>query len=128
MNYKVRTYLIEKARKKQLAYYQSLSDDCHLGLDMQNNPHDRLLIGSIIGEISVFEHQNDRPLLSALVVTRGEQYQGDGFFKLAEELGFGKWDKLKKDISFEIGQINACYDFWGNPAKYDKYKNVQEYE
>tara|TARA_B100000678_G_scaffold246896_1_gene219939 strand:+ start:1139 stop:1507 length:369 start_codon:yes stop_codon:yes gene_type:complete len=118
MNTKVRSYLIEKARKKQTCYYQELSDTCKLGLLMSESPHDRAEIGKVLGEISAYEHDHERPLLSALVISKGDNYQGDGFYKLAEELGYGKWQTLKKDISFEIGQMNQCFDFWGDDEQY----------
>ncbi len=122
MNKKVRSYLIELARKKQTCYYQQLCDDCNLGLVMRESEFARAEIGRILGAISEYEHKNERPLLSALVISKGDNYQGDGFYKLAEELGFGKWQKLKKDISFEIGQMNACYEFWDDNANYELHK------
>jgi len=38
--------------------------------------------------------------------------QGDGFFKLAEELGFGNWKKLKNGKMFEYEMINKAHNFW----------------
>ncbi len=58
----------------------------------------------------------------ALVLSKGDSYQGDGFYKLAEALGFGSWKKLKNDIIFEIGQINACFDFWKDELNYKRWK------
>jgi hypothetical protein len=125
MNSKVRTYLIELARQKvnQIVTYQKLSDDCGLGLNMRDNPNDRKILGDILGPISVFEFKNDnRPLLSALVVRAGDNYEGDGFYKLAEELGFGKWQELKKDGMFETVQIRECIKFWSDDKNYSDYK------
>ncbi len=70
MNQKVRIYLIELARKRtnQTVNYQKLSDDCALGLNMQDGIHIRKQIGDILRDISEFEHINKRPLLSALVI------------------------------------------------------------
>lgn len=123
MNNKVRVYLIKKARKKQTCFYQELSDDCRLGLQMRESEFARAEIGRILGDISSFEHDNGRPLISALVISKGDNYQGDGFYKLAEDLGFGKWTKLKNDISFEIGQMNACFEFWGDENNYQTHLN-----
>lgn len=125
MNQKVRYYLIKLARQKvnQTVTYQKLSDDCDLELDMRNNPHDRKILGKILGDISIHEYKNDkRPLLSALVLRAGDNYEGDGFYKLAEELGFGKWQKLKKEGVFEAEQIGKCIDFWSNDQNYYDYK------
>ena len=124
MNLEVRNYLIHLARQKvnQTVTYQKLSDDCKLNLNMQENPHDRKVLGGILGDISSFEHSNDRPLLSALVVRAGEHYEGDGFYKLAEILGFGKWQNLKNEGIFETIQIKKCIEFWSNDDNLNKYK------
>ena len=122
MNQIVRMKLIELARKKRTITYQVLSDECRLGLVMRDSEYARAEIGRILGEISAFEHSNNRPLLSSLVISKGDNYQGDGFYKLCDELGFGNWKKLKSDISFVFGQMNACFDFWKNEENYIKYK------
>ena len=125
MNPKVRSFLIERARetRNETVHYQELCDKCKLGLDMSRIDH-RAEIGRILGEISSYEHENDRrPLLSALVVRAGDNYEGDGFFKLAEELGFGNWKKLR-DSNFDILEINKCIDFWSDDTKYLKHKDA----
>lgn len=88
-----------------------MSDDCKLGLQMRESEFARAEIGRILGEISAYEHENGRTLISSLVISKGDSYQVDDYYKLAEGLGFGKWTKLKNDISFEIGQMNACFNF-----------------
>ncbi len=118
----VRSYLIELARSRRLITSQDLSNQCNLGLVMQESEFARAEIGRILGEISTFEHNAGRPLLSVLVVTKGDNYQGDGFYKLCEQLGFGPWRQLKSDITFEVGHMNRCYDFWGNEANYSRYR------
>lgn len=125
MNYKVRNYLIELARQKvnQTVGYQKLSNDCNLGLNMQDSPQDRIKMGTILGDISRFEFDNGkRPLLSALVVRVGDKTEGDGFYKLAEELGYGKWNDLKKEGMFETIQIKECIRFWSDYDNYQNYK------
>lgn len=122
MNNTVRNHLIELARKEMTTTYQKLSDDCKLGLIMTESEYARAEIGRILGDISTYEHENGRPLLSCLVISKGDNYQGDGFYKLAEGLGFGPWKKLKKNIEFETGQMNDTYAFWKNPVNYDLYK------
>src|SRR5689334_1597178 len=98
MNIAVRHYLIELARKRgnQTISYQRLSDACELRLDMSNIV-DRNAIANILREISTFEFNNQRPLLSSLVKRSGDNYEGDGFYKLAERLGFGDWRRLKRE-------------------------------
>lgn len=122
MNQEVRLFLIELARKKSTITYQELSDACNLKLVMRDSEYARAEMGRILGHISTFEYNNKRPLISSLLLSKGDNYQGDGFYKLAETLGFGNWKKLKNDISFEIGQMNACYDFWRDDLNYSKWK------
>lgn len=122
MDQKVRHYLIELARKDKSITYQELSDHCQLGLIMQDSEFARAEIGRILGDISVYEHDHGRPLLSALVISKGGNYQGNGFYKLCESLGYGNWKKLKSDIAFEIGQMNACYAFWKDNINYKIYR------
>lgn len=122
MNTYIRNVLIEIARKKQVIFYQELCDKCYLGLNMRENPADRLEIGRLLGEISKHEFQNDRPLLSALVLTKGGE-EGDGFYKLCEELGItSDWRKLKRDGIFAAQEIQRCFDFWRDNTNYLNYK------
>ena len=119
----VRNYLIEVARHRTnpTVTYQKLSDDCELNLDM-SIPYHRREIGAIIGDISVYEYKRDRPLLSSIVIRAGDNYEGDGFYKLGEELGFGDWRKLKREGVFEIKQMRDTINFWTNNSNYKKYK------
>lgn len=123
MNYRVREFLIDLASKGKFIYYQPLSDSCGLGLDMQASEWDRAEIGRILGEVSTYEHENGRPLISAIVLSKGSLYEGDGFYKLAEKLGFGPW-KYLRDENFAIEQMNACYEFWKNNDNYTNFRNI----
>jgi len=122
MNTDVRNLLIEIARKRQIIYYQELCDNCQLPLNMHDNPQDRLEKGRIIGEVSVHEFKQKRPLLSALVIARSGE-EGDGFYKLCEDLGItSDWRKLKRDGIFAAQEIGRCHDFWRKDEYYKKYK------
>ncbi|MFA6245334.1 MAG: hypothetical protein WC615_00245 [Mucilaginibacter sp.] len=123
MNELVRRRLIAVARAKgeQTITYQDLSDQCQLGLIMRESEFARAEIGRILGEVSAYEELNHRPLLSALVLSKGSSYEGDGFFKLCEELNYGPWKKLQKDITFPILQMRRCYDFWKNDDNFTLY-------
>lgn len=107
---RVRNILISIASKCGMIHYTELCQKAKLNLDM-SIPADRGKIGNIWGEISFYEHELGHPLLSSVVVSvNGEQ--GDGFFKLAEELGYGNWEKLKIGKEFEYNMMNATHDFW----------------
>lgn len=118
MNNKVRQYLIGISHKKGVVGYQELCDACGLKLNMRDNPQDRTEIGKILGEISTFEHKHNRPLLSAVVLNKSGE-EGDGFFKLCEELGItGDWRRLKKDEQFMYDEINKCHKVWADTEYY----------
>lgn len=122
MNTRVRNYLIDISNKKGIVRYQDLCDACGLNLDMRNEPADRLEIGNILDEISTFEYENKRPLLSAVVIKRDGE-EGDGFYKLCERLGrTSDWRKLKQDEVFTTEEIKECHKFWSNPVNYQKHK------
>ena len=123
MTERIRKRLIKAAREKQTISYTQLNDDCELGLDF-NRAYDRDTIGALLGEISEFEYEKDRPLLSALVRHKtGKHEQGDGFYKLCEYLDFGDWQKLKSDPNFELEQINKCFTYWKNDTHFKDFKN-----
>lgn len=114
MNETVRKKLIEVAKNKAIITYQELCNACNLKLDMRENPADRTEIGRILGEISVHEFTHQRPLLSAVVLSKNGE-EGDGFYKLCQELGFTKnWRKLKEEGIFSIQEIIKCHQFWSN--------------
>lgn len=124
MNRIVRSKLIEIARKRGgYIHYQQLANECNLGLFFQDNPSHRKEIGRILGEISAFEEEHRRPLLSSLVISQGGD-EGYGFFKLCEELGYGNWKKLKNDPAFPSIQMNRCYDFWQNDDNYTAFRET----
>lgn len=122
MNYRVREYLIDLCTKGKIISYQELSEECKLGLDM-SSPGDRSKIAELLGEISTYEHQNKRPLLTAIVIAKRTHTQGDGFFKLGEQLGLGNWKTLKRN-AFDAEQIRLCSEFWSNTENYNKYRNI----
>ena len=124
MNKIVRAKLIEIARKgKGYIQYQELSDQCNLGFSYKDFPIHRTEIGDILGEILEFEHKQGRPLLSSLVISASGE-EGDGYYKLCEELGYGSFGRLKRDATFAAKQMKRCYDFWQNDKNYLKYKDI----
>jgi hypothetical protein len=78
------------------------------GLNMES-PADRNAIADILREISTFEHDNNRPLLSVVVLHRDNNMPGDGFFKLARTLGVYSG---KDDLTFFIRELRRVHDYW----------------
>lgn len=118
MTKEIKLQLIELARLRTTWTYSQLNNHLNLGLNFNNDYH-RKLIGEWLGEISTHEHQNDRPLLSSLITHKnGKREQGDGFYKLCEELFGEGWQVLKQDKAWENRLIADCYTYWGNPEKH----------
>lgn len=120
MNLKMRELLIDLARhpRKNYIHYQELCKACGLSLDM-SIPFHRKQIGDILGEISAFEYKKGRPLLSSLVLSKNFG-EGDGYYKLCEELGMGNWKKLKQDVAFSTIKMQECISFWKDDSNYIK--------
>ena len=123
MTKEIRLQLIELARLRTMWTYTQLNEHLDLRLNFNNDYH-RKLIGKWLGEISTHEHTNKRPLLSSLITHKnGKREQGDGFYRLCEELFDRDWENLKQDKAWENRLIADCYTFWGNPQNYKISKN-----
>lgn len=123
MEKKIRLKLIELARAKTPWSYSQLNEQLQLGLNFKN-PYDRDLIGIWLGEISLHEYENDRPLLSSLIIHKGaDREQGNGFYKLCEEIYGDDWQSLKSNKDFELEEMKKCYSFWKDNEKYKTHKN-----
>ncbi len=107
----IKEFLIKCAMTKKIVTYQNLSTVTNLGLDMSLSK-DRNTIGELLCSISRQEHKEGRPILSALVITANDKNQGDGFYKLCEELEYGNWQELKQDDDFSKKLMNECYEFY----------------
>ena len=121
MNVRVRNKLIQFARSgSNPVTYQRLITEAELGLNVDIS-HEKAMLGEILSEISTKEHKAGRPLLSSMVQVKSNKGQGDNFYKLCEELGYGDWKELKKDKEFIKEQREKCRDFWGNEENYEKF-------
>jgi len=121
MNIRVRNKLIQLARTDSNPItYQRLITEAELGLNVEIS-HEKALLGEILSEISTKEHKEGRPLLSAMVQVKSNKGQGDSFFKLCEELGYGDWKELKKDKDFIIEERRKCAEFWSKDENFTKY-------
>ena len=99
------------AQNRELTYYGDVAP--LVGLDM-DNPGDRDRISDMLGAISKAEHRERRPLLTAVVVLRGKNIPGQGFFNLSECLGLynGSTDELAK-LEYWIEQVHRVHEYWG---------------
>jgi hypothetical protein len=79
------------------------------GLDMES-PADRNKMRAMLGVISTYEHENGRPMLTAVVVHRQDNIPGNGFFELAHHLGLLKRGQDK--LAFFCGEVTHVYSHW----------------
>ncbi|MDE6418586.1 MAG: hypothetical protein K2K49_05195 [Duncaniella sp.] len=85
----IRKALIKRAKIGSNYSYTQLTEEVCPQFDM-DDPSDRGELGHVLGNISRFEVEHGRPMLSAIVVRQDTRIQGGGFFDLAEELGLMK--------------------------------------
>jgi hypothetical protein len=123
MTAEIRRKLIELARSKNTWSYSQLNDQLDLGLNFKK-PYDRVLIGDWLEEISIYEFEKSRPLLSSLIIHEAaDKEQGDGFYKLCEKLYNTPWRELKGNPDFEIEKIKECFSFWKDNENFRKFKD-----
>lgn len=121
MNERVRSYLIEAARQKdKFVYYSDVVDHCELEVNISSE-YGRKQLSDILGQVSAFENSQlmPRPLLSSLAIYKDQNKNdhGDGFYKIAEQLGKGSFKQLKEDL-FGFTEAEECRQFWQNEENF----------
>lgn len=111
MNRLLRDRLVEVARAGKTMTYSDAAAIVDLSM---RNPHHRRLLGQHLGAISEFEVDHGRPMLSVVVVHKGEQHVGSGFLQLGEELGRKR--AVEDDQSFEVRELYRVHDYWRTHA------------
>src|SRR5690606_34914544 len=123
MNKEIRKLLIERAISDKPIYYSEIMK--RLGLIGGVN-EDHKELSKVLADISRFENQHNRPLLSSIATYSPEtsrqkngETHGNGFYELAEELGKGKNAALKKRL-YAIEQMAECREKWRNKEFYNE--------
>lgn len=78
------------------------------------NECDRDEIATLLREIAVHEHNVGRPMLTALIVHRGnDNNPGEGFFSIARELGLynGSRHQVAR-VTFWANQVANVHNHW----------------
>ena len=106
VNEKIYNKLKEIARRQETITYSQLASDCNFpysSVDERNQFH------HLLGEISKFEVEKNRPMLSVLVHHKGdvERTPGKGFFNLADELNQRKEGETDLQLKYRI--IKECW-------------------
>lgn len=117
MNQEVRKFLIDQCVKGEPIYYEAIGQ--LLGLDLGLESH-RQILSKTLGEISAFEYEQGRPLISSIAIYKTKNDHGYGFYNLCEELEIGKASKLSKQL-YGFTQIDECKRFWRKPENYSAF-------
>ena len=99
-----RRAMILTASHEQLMTYADLVEGIAA---IHFQPHDFNLF-HLLGQISTSEKNSGRGMLSAVVVTAEDQAPGQGFFKLAKELGIAFDDQTE----FWATELKVVYTTW----------------
>ncbi len=98
--------LVSVARSQSTVCYSEIAPLA--GLDM-SRPPDRNIIGEILGEISTYEHEQGRPMLTVVVVRKDKNMPGPLFFNLARELGVQHGDDNRAFFYAELRRVHDCW-------------------
>lgn len=101
------------AAKRNLTYYTDVAEYLRKEFGIQIEPWS-VALANLLGNISESEHKQGNPLLSAVVVNKDTLKPGDGFFKLAKELGLfkGSLNSQSDKDTFFINELNRVFDLW----------------
>jgi hypothetical protein len=77
MNQEVRKLLIDQCVKGQPIYYEEIGQILGLDLGLESQ---RQILSKTLGEISAFEHEQGRPLISSITIYKQKNDHGYGFF------------------------------------------------
>jgi len=109
VNQQIYDRLKDVARNGELVTYGEIAPLANLNME---NPGNRNTMAQILGDISTHEHEQERPMLSAVVVLVETGYPGDGFFALARELGLHHGKKEFEDLDFFVQEVKRVYTCW----------------
>lgn len=99
------------AKNKMLASYGEVSP--LVGLSMDIGEH-RDKMAALLGEIARHEHENKRPMLTALIVHKGSgSNPGEEFYSIAAELENFKPTRNKVTrLTFWARQVTKVHKYW----------------
>ena len=107
----IRDYLIKYAKIGRTINYGDLNNNLDLHYDLSLS-YERHELGEQLGDISLHEHEEGRPLLSSIVIST-DGVSGVGFFEMAEELLLFDPTKTTKKKFLEQEQ-KKVFEYWKN--------------
>lgn len=122
MNQEIRRFLIDQCVAGKPIYYEVIGK--MMGLDLQLES-ERIILSKTLGEISTFEYQNERPLISSIAIYKQKNDHGYGFYNLCQELGIGKSSTLSDNL-YGFTQIEECKIYWQKEENYLAFYNLTQ--
>ncbi len=120
MNKEIRKYLIDQCRIGKPVFYEDIGKKLNLNLESEK---DRNILSKTLGDISAFEHEKERPLISSIAIYKIANDHGNGFYNLCEQLGIGKSTKLKEEF-YGFTQLELSKKFWNTEYNYQQFYNI----
>jgi hypothetical protein len=111
---RTREILAGWARREHVGSYSSFIDELRL-LDWPDGAHTHhgSQVGKLLGDASVEEWLEDRPLLTALVIVQDKGDPGEGFYGLVEELtGTAARADTDSRLRAWSAEVERCFSFW----------------
>lgn len=103
----LRQRLIDTARRQNVMHYGPAAD--MLGITADRLDHCPEL-AQALDEVSTFEHEHGRPLLSVVVVRQEDSRPGAGFFKMATRNGIQTAGQ--DDDDFLVAELRRVHAYW----------------
>ncbi len=101
--------LVETARKGKRINYAEIGEIMRIttrGSAMARK------VGQILDEINEDEHNNGRPMISAVVVNKQCGIPGAGFYNLARKLRKLKGVSDLEELEFWLKEVRTVFDYW----------------
>jgi hypothetical protein len=95
---------------QEVAQAKSITNYTEIGSLVGLEPHNPIL-WEMLDDINRYEHQERHPMLSAVVIVQAENKPGEGFFKLARELGLFLGSD---ELAFWVKELNRVWDYWSS--------------
>ncbi|WP_338593203.1 hypothetical protein V6669_09430 [Paenibacillus sp. Y5S-9] len=104
---------VNVASNNEVCTYTDIARYLKLQFDLNEDPISKSLAG-LLGDISVDENKQGHPMLSVIVVNQETKIPGDGFFKLAKDLGLyeGLLNNIEQKDAFYISELKKVHSFW----------------
>jgi len=115
MNRDLRCRLIQAARLEEgFVYYDEVAETLGIAKEQSDRAQE---LSRELDEISVHEHRQGRPLLSAVVVRAEDRRPDKGFFKMARRVGNYKRGQGKDEFYFtELARVRR---YWALPSNWE---------